>query len=210
MEALAVDLRAADQVICLGDFTGYYCAINEVIDLLRDMNAICVLGNHDYYVLNECPSGVPPGVQFGIAFAKTTLLSKHKDWMASIPLLWGGVIAGRSILLAHGSPWRPLEDYLYADSPNLPRMKEFKFDLVAFGQTHRFLQDGLGKPLLLNPGSVGQNRDQGEEAIASAVILETESMTVEHLRRSYDPTSVIAAARRANAGDWITRHLIPE
>jgi putative phosphoesterase len=172
MKAIEADLRAADHVICLGDFTGYYCEVNEVIDLLRELKAICVLGNHDYYVLNECPAGLPPGVQFGVAFAKATLHSEHKDWLARVPISWGGVVAGRSMLLTHGSPWRPLEDYLYADSLDLRRLKDFEFDLVAFGQTHRFFQDDIGKPLLLNPGSVGQNRDQGEEAMASAVILD--------------------------------------
>ncbi len=210
LHSIEADLRAADRVICLGDFTGYYCWVNEVIDLLRELNAICVLGNHDYYVLNSCPLNVPPAVEFGVAYAKATLQSKHRDWMAALPVSWGGLIGGRSILLVHGSPWQPLDEYLYADSHQLQRLKDFAFDLVAFGQTHRFFRGENGRPLLLNPGSVGQNRDRGEEAVASAVILETESMTVEHVRQSYDPTPVITLARRANAGDWITRHLIPE
>ncbi len=208
LRAIEPDLRMADRVICLGDFTGYYCDVNEVIDLLRNLNALCVLGNHDHYLLTECPAGAPPAVHFGVTFAKATLHSQHKDWMAAIPIMWAGTVAGRSILLVHGSPWRPLDDYLYVDSPNLRRLNDFQFDLIAFGQTHRFFQSNRSTPLLLNPGSVGQNRDQGEEAVASGVILETNSMTVEHLRRPYDPTSVIAAARRAGAGDWITRHLI--
>ncbi len=204
---LAVEgvLREADAVICLGDLVGYYCQVNEVLDFVRTLNAICILGNHDYFLLAGCPAPVPEAVKFGIAYADRVIFSNHRAWLARLPLTWGGLLAGKSVLAVHGSPWRPVTDYLYADSPRLAGLGEFDFDLIAFGQTHRSLFHHSKRPWLLNPGSVGQSRNNSGQA-ASAV-WDTERGTIEMIERSYDPTPVIELALENGAGDWIRTHL---
>ena len=44
--------RRYDQVIHLGDALGYGPHPREVLDALRDLDAICVLGNHDEMLLD--------------------------------------------------------------------------------------------------------------------------------------------------------------
>ena len=39
-----------EQILCLGDIAGYYCLLNECIDVLRERPVIRLLGNHDYYL----------------------------------------------------------------------------------------------------------------------------------------------------------------
>jgi predicted phosphodiesterase len=112
---------------------------------------------------------------------------------------------GFSALLVHGAPWDPLEAYLYADNPRLVELEDLDFDLVAFGQTHRALVRD-GRPILLNPGSVGQSRDAVAEACAA--VLDTETRTVERVRRRYDARPVIALARANGAGAWVEKHLV--
>jgi putative phosphoesterase len=206
LRSLADNLKAVDQVLCLGDIVGYYCEPKEVIDFLRDINALCLLGNHDFYVLHGCPPDLPPAVKFGIDFANQVLNKDERSWLASLPTLWGGNFHERSFLLSHGSPWDPLGDYLYADSGKLHLLDDFDFDLIAFGQTHRPLQRLERRPLLINPGSVGQPRDQA--SMASVVVLDTVSLATTSIRRAFDSTHVIGLARSHGAGDWVTKHLV--
>jgi predicted phosphodiesterase len=195
------ELRGADRIVCLGDMVGYYCQVNQVIDFLRDLGALCVLGNHDCYLLYGCPEYVNPAVRFGIDVAEETITPANRSWLGSLPLVWGGCLGGRSMLFVHGSPWDPISHYLYADSPRLEELNAFAFDLIACGQTHRLLLDEGQRPHRINPGSVGQPRDVATQA--SLITLDTATMTYREVRRSFDPEPVIALARTHGAGDWI-------
>jgi predicted phosphodiesterase len=206
LNALDDLLREADRVVCLGDVVGYYAQPNEVCDYLRDLKALCIRGNHDHYALTACPPHLPEGVKWGIAHAQRTLTAENLTWLASLPLSWGGFLGEMSALLVHGAPWSPLEAYLYADNPRLVELDTYEYDLVAFGQTHRALLKDGQRPLILNPGAVGQSRDGAAEACAA--VLETRTRSITLARRDYDPAPVMQLARSHGAGDWITKHLI--
>ncbi|NQT94804.1 MAG: metallophosphoesterase family protein [Lentisphaerae bacterium] len=207
LRALSDVLTEADQVLCLGDLVGYYCQVNEVIDYVRSLNALCLMGNHDNFLLHGCPSDAPPAVRFGIQFAERVIDADHCRWLASLPLVWGGFLGGRSFLLTHGSPWCPLNDYLYDDSPALAGLEAFDYDVVAFGQTHRTLLRVERRPFLLNPGSVGQPRDV--KAQACALVVDTSTMTVERVVRPFDVDAVVHLAIQNGAREWVSKHLLP-
>ena len=63
-------LEQADVIMCLGDFVGYYCEVNEVIDIMRSLDAISVLGNHDDFLLRGCKDSAPDHVKWGIEYAE--------------------------------------------------------------------------------------------------------------------------------------------
>ena len=96
LRALSDVLAEADQVLCLGDLVGYYCQVNEVIDYLRSLNALCLMGNHDNFLLHGYPPDALPAVRFGIEFADRVIDAGHRQWLASLPLAWGGFLGGRS------------------------------------------------------------------------------------------------------------------
>jgi predicted phosphodiesterase len=129
----------------------------------------------------------------------------HRAWLASLPLMWGGYLAGKSILAVHGSPWKPLTDYLYADNPGLGALASFDFDLIGFGQTHRPLLRNSRTPRLLNPGSIGQSR--ATPGKASLAIWETERDQIDMIEREYDPKPVLQMALEKGAGPWAGKHL---
>lgn len=205
LSALADVLSDADRVLFLGDLVGYYCQVNEVIETIRGLDPICVLGNHDRFLLDGCPEKEPPAVRFGIAFAAQVITPDHRQWLASLPLIWGGVLGNRSILMTHGSLWRPLTDYLYADNPLLEQLNGFDYDVITFAQTHRLFKRTESQPFLLNPGSVGQSRDI--KARACAMILDTDSLAVTTIERTFDPKPVIDLAVCHGARNWIGKHL---
>ncbi|MBK8136450.1 MAG: metallophosphoesterase family protein [Chloroflexi bacterium] len=205
LSALDEVLHQADLTVCLGDMTGYYCQPNEVCDSLRHSGALCLRGNHDHYALTETPERVPESVKWGVEFTRQHLSAENRAWLETLSPMKTEIFGGFSALLVHGAPWDALEAYLYADNPRLVELERLNYDLVAFGQTHHaLLRDG--RPILLNPGAVGQSRDGTAEACAA--LLDTETRAVELIRRRYDPQPVMALARGRGAGDWITKHLV--
>jgi len=202
-------LDSADRVVCLGDVVGYYCQVNETIDLLRQYDPICILGNHDYFLLHGCRDDASDSVRFGVEFAQRLITSQHRAWLSSLPHVWGGEIDRRSCLFFHGSPWQPIDHYLYADSPLLSDLDLFEQDLLAFGQTHRPMIRLEKRPALINPGSVGQSRNSQSYGKACAVILDTETMVAQSIMREYDMQSVVEQALEHGAGEWV-RKFLPE
>jgi predicted phosphodiesterase len=145
-------------------------------------------------------------VRFGIEYANRVITPEHRRWLENLPLVWGGKLDKCSVLLSHGSPWRPLDDYLYANNPALDKLLAFDYDLIAFGQTHRPLLIREQRPWRLNPGSVGQSRHRPSQACMA--LLDTSNMEVSLVERAYDSTNVIKQAGALGAGNWITKHLI--
>jgi Predicted phosphoesterases, related to the Icc protein len=88
LDTLMPDIARADRVVCLGDVTGYYGQPNEAVDRMRQLDALCVLGNHDHFALVGCPSGAPEAVQWGITFAQSHLTPENKAWLSTLPLTW--------------------------------------------------------------------------------------------------------------------------
>lgn len=202
---LEKDLMKADLVICLGDYVGYFCQVNEVIGAIRKLGGLCILGNHDYYMLYGCPDHVPPAVKFGIDYARSTITLENRAWLSNLPMIWGGVVGGVSVIACHGSPWDPINDYLYANSSLFGNLDEYQYDVIAFGQTHRSFIRMDRKPYLVNPGSVGQSRDK--VAVACAAILNTGTMQIQQFEYPYNAETVLESAFRNGAGDWIIKHM---
>ena len=100
-----------------------------------------------------------------------------------------------------------MEDYLYADSPLLADLDHFEFDILAFGQTHRPLIRLEKRPVLINPGSVGQSRDAKLLGKACALVLDTETMHPELIACTYDMEAVVDEAVHNGADKWARRFL---
>jgi predicted phosphodiesterase len=88
----------------------------------------------------------------------------------------------------------------------LKRLHVFDCDVIAFGQKHRTMMHLEQRPCLLDPGSVGQARDL--KAVACALIVDTETLTVEKIGRPFDPAVVIRLAKANGAGEWVNKYLL--
>ena len=105
------------------------------------------------------------------------------NWLKSLPISLAIKVDNLSILCCHGSPWNPINGYIYEDSDLFSKMQDFKYDIIALGHTHRQYLN-LGNPIVFNPGSLGQSRDR--EGIACAKILCTTTAKFEHIYLNYD------------------------
>ena len=158
-----------DELICLGDSVYEYRFSNEVVRLLKDRGAHTILGNHEEGFLG------PQGVR-----------ARQPDWIDRSLLQWlaerpGRLeldIGGKKLLLVHSTPWEPQGAYVYPHDPSLARFEEAGADFVLYGHTHHQVVRRVGKALVINPGSAGEARDQGNGRQLSCALLDTVSEEV--------------------------------
>lgn len=176
-----------ERIISLGDVAGYYCYINECINLCREYDIINILGNHDYYLIsgNGCPRSYSANVC--LKYQMDSISKENRKWLEDSITLYDE----KSISLRHGGWADPLDEYLY----------DFSFDMIKgynqriFGSGHTHIQKLVESEwkIYFNPGSVGQPRDYDARA-AYALINDDGSVTLK--RCAYPIEETIEEMRR--------------
>jgi predicted phosphodiesterase len=200
LEALEAVLRAisaqgVDEVWCLGDIVGYGPNPKECLDLVERNCSLCLLGNHDWAVLNS------PVSFNSIA---TRMIYRTKEWLQTNEnsserdkQRWAFIeerplreIRGE-FLMVHASPRAELSEYILPSDVQYDRTKLNEIlsmveRYCAVGHTHvpcciteeleLTVPDGNGftieldeRKAVVNTGSVGQPRD-GDNRACYAVV----------------------------------------
>jgi predicted phosphodiesterase len=201
----ALQYRAYDRVVVLGDIVGYGANPNEVVDLVRDLNPIAMVrGNHDKVV-----SGVEDGELFSAHALQAARWSRRQITpgnSAYLKNLAQGPIEVNSLFsIAHGSPLDE-DEYLVYEEDAEPQFRGFRTPVCFFGHTHipvifaltgesQLLYDfpageqsleldlSGARRYLINPGSVGQPRDGNP--LGSFAVFDSDQKTVQFLRYEY-------------------------
>lgn len=194
-----LESRSPDMWLCLGDIVGYGPNPVECIKLVRDMNMKCVLGNHDAGVIGKIPLGVFRNPNRKLIKETQKILSdKDKEWLANLPLT---LIAEDDRWLAvHASPKNP-QNWEYLDSAfkMRPLFADLNQQICFIGHTHRpgivseeiGLKDfKAGQKYFINPGSVGQSRD--DDLRASCTYIDLKNFTHENIRVEFDLNKVLS------------------
>jgi putative phosphoesterase len=155
-----------DELLCAGDVVEQFRFSNEAVALLRERGARCVLGNHDLVLLS------PHGER---ARSAAHIDPNLVQWLAEQPTSLELDVDGKRLLLTHASPFAPYTEYIYPHSPDLQRMQGLDVDYVVLGHTHVQMVKRVGRPLVINPGSVGQARDHSNGRQLSYAVLDTAS-----------------------------------
>lgn len=179
-------------IISLGDIAGYYCMINECITLCREYDIVNILGNHDQYLISgtECPRSMSANIC--LEYQRKIITPDNFEWLKkSLPMYreddrW----------FVHGGWHDYLDEYVkdfnFIDSPD-PSVKIF-----ASGHSHMQSLQGYNGIAYVNPGSVGQPRDEDPRA-AFAIIDEAGQVSLH--RVEYDIDTIAAAMRNAGFED---------
>lgn len=188
----------------LGDFVGYYYWPRECLDEIEDWPNDAIAGNHDkllYSVARNSTALAKLTAQYGNGHkvACTTLSNNQLLWLGNLPDRLTVSVAGKTVLLCHGSPWS-LDDYIYPDAPAdvVEQMKEAPHDVVFFGHTHYQTLWAEGTICVANPGSVGQPRDRRPGA--QWLLWEPNSGEIQHRCEQYDITEVAETCRLRDPG----------
>jgi diadenosine tetraphosphatase ApaH/serine/threonine PP2A family protein phosphatase len=165
-----------EEVWCLGDVVGYGPDPHECIELLRQCNHVCVAGNHDWAVIGKVDtSDFNPDAVAACQWTARQLSAEDVSYLRNLPL----VIQRGDFTLVHGSPRRPVEEYLLSTSNAKENFAFFQTKFCLVGHSHvslffKYDESGacsysefspnvglvLGKSrLIINPGGVGQPRD---------------------------------------------------
>lgn len=194
-----IDRLGCDKIFCLGDICGYYCQINECIDLLCARKVHCLLGNHDHYLVSStsCNSKT---VKLCIEFQKKIIVPSHLDWLRTLVPFYDSF----PFSMRHAGWNDPLEERI--SSFTFPPADTFPARYYFSGHSHIPLlqQSPDSLRMYCNPGSVGQPRD-GDPRASFAVLHQNGEISLH--RVSYNIDVISQAMKQAGLGDWIWKCL---
>ncbi len=224
-EAVLRDAGSFDTLWCLGDVVGYGPQPAECITRLREFNPVCLAGNHDMAVVGKTALwDFSTDAQEIIFWTRHKLKTPELDWLNTLPDKPLNI--GHNITLVHGSPRDPVWEYLTDPALAKENLEHFETNFCLNGHTHypvifrkpwddwRVLEEmpRVETPIhlnldrmLINPGSVGQPRD--EDPRAAYATLDTESMTFTFKRAQYDVAAVQKLMKELKFSNRLIRRL---
>lgn len=213
LEAVLEDANDVDATWCLGDVIGYGPDPNECVEVVRNLpNLVCLQGNHDKAAIGGIDTSTfNPKAQTAIRWTQQVLTSETKTYLEELPSL----LEVEGVTLAHGSPRQPSWEYVMDTYTATMNFSHFETKSCLVGHTHfpvvftlfennslvraRILSAGeevsIAGRAILNPGSVGQPRD--EDNRASYAIFDLEENTWTNHRVSYDIKAVQKRMKKA-------------
>ena len=214
MSGLDAALKASegrwDRVACLGDIVGYGPDPNEVVDKIRELNAVTIRGNHDKAGSGlEDASDFNPVARSAAIWTHEELRPDNLDYLLNLPT---GPVQIDGITLVHGA-LHDEDEYVFTQAQALDGLLDAPTPLIFFGHTHiqggfilrgdtvepirlkvpldaKFVEIPIeqGTNYLVNPGSIGQPRDGDPRA--GFVIADLDSKKIEFWRITYDIAAV--------------------
>lgn len=211
-----------DALWCLGDTVGYGPQPNECIALLRGYEHRTVAGNHDLAACGKM--GTEEFNEAATAAAQWTseqLSDASREFLESLSM----IEQESDFTLVHGSLRWPEWEYLLSTEQAQVQFELQKTPYSIVGHSHlpfvcaegerappRLSPAGDGERidltstrLILNPGSVGQPRDNDPRA--SYVLCDTEAVVVTFHRVEYDIAATQEAMARARLPEWLSERL---
>lgn len=167
LEAVLEDMPEVDRIICAGDLVGFGPQPNEVIETISSNNITTVLGNHDNAVVNEKFSSLDERAERVARWTRAKLEKNNLNFLKKLDKTVEIEEEGYEIYIAHGSPRKPLKEYIYPGTSNRALVKMTQTtdsDIVVLGHTHIPLEQMIQGKLIINPGAVGQPRDRNPKA----------------------------------------------
>jgi len=200
LESVLAEIKRikCEQIICLGDMVGYYCMINECIELLKKDNVECILGNHDYYLIHNKQCSRSKTVNLCLNHQKRIIKSRNRAWLRDLPLS----IENSKSSFVHGGWNNYLEEYLCDVSVDYFIDKKQKYFFS--GHTHKQCLIQFGDKTYCNPGSVGQPRD-GDSRAAFAVLDDSGKIYLKRVEYKID--AICQAMMILGYGDYIYKNL---
>lgn len=182
----------ADINIFLGDLCGYYFDQKEIFLMLQTIpQLIAIKGNHDliFSLIINKDEEIRQTYLKKYGSSMENLLGGDAEqlnqWLSSLPESYIQTDSG--FALYHGSPWDPVNGYVYPDS-SFEKFLDYPSSLFVLGHTHYPMVRIIDDKLIVNPGSLGQPRHGG---LPTYAIIDCTSKKVIFREISYDKTDLI-------------------
>jgi len=193
-----LDKEAVGRIFCLGDMVGYNANPVECLQLIQEMNALCVAGNHDYAAVGLTSTDYfNPVARLAAIWSGKQLGAEQQAFIKELPL----VRKLGEITLVHATLPDPEEwGYILSEEDADDCFESLETTFCFVGHSHLpgvfeegvglvFADEGIfqlkeGTRYIINVGSVGQPRDGNPKA--SFVLFDQEKRLVDFRRLSYD------------------------
>lgn len=202
-EAVIEAAGEVDGVWHLGDVVGYGPKPGECIDRLVGLNPrASLIGNHDWAAIGRLQlDEFNPVARFATYWTTAQLTTPQMQYLESLP----NRLIDEEWMLVHASPRHPIWEYVYTARASRENFELFDTPVCFLGHTHvqLFISEAMANedraPMqpddgdsitiqddryIVNPGSVGQPRDNNPDA--AFAIYDTETRTVTFRRTPYD------------------------
>jgi putative phosphoesterase len=192
LDAVLDAMPGVDLLVNAGDVVGYNPWPAECVAAVRDRAVPSVMGNHDRETARSGRVRFNRMANAGVEYAREQLSDEQRAWLADLPDR--RTVADGRVRVVHGHPANP-DRYTYPEEFS-PAMLDGE-DLLVTGHTHvqghRTFDDGV----VMNPGSVGQPRDEDPRAAYAVVDLSDDPPAVDERRVEYDVERVVGAVETA-------------
>ncbi len=208
-----------NDIVCLGDVVGYGPAPDKCLELVETNCSVCIRGNHEEAVLDPTRvAGFNSMARHALRWTRNILGQRHTKMITAMPLV---EYIDESVMCIHDCPTPASNSYVHDSVMATRAFRGFDTQICLIGHTHvpamfevaslnpedelapadiaSFTPvDGVEIILeedcryVLNPGSVGQPRDNDPRASFAVLDLDRRRYVVH--REEYD----IAAARNAS------------
>ena len=180
LEAVLEDAAGRyDAVWCLGDTVGYGPEPDACVAWVKSAAAATVIGNHDWAALGRMDvEDFNPEARRAVIWTREHLSADSLEWLGGLS---SQPVERDNFTLTHASPRDPIWEYVLYPSVASDNFADFNTPFCLVGHTHvpalhivvdgetkaRPLQPTFNQPMalkqgwrgILNPGSVGQPRD---------------------------------------------------
>jgi putative phosphoesterase len=201
----SVEQERVDIVISAGDVVGYGPFPNEVVARFREKDILGIQGNHDKAVLENSVHGMNPAAAEAVRWTARIISAESADYLASLPPRRIFDLDDRKTGLFHGSP-RDDDEYVYEADASPDLMEMCGCELLISGHTHIPYVKQMEQGLMLNPGAVGQPRDNDPRA--AYALYDTQSGGAEVRRVEYDIEKVVLAVKEAGLPRFLGERLL--
>ena len=187
---------SVDLLIFGGDIFGYYYGQNEILSTLRrQKKCICLLGNHDKYFLDLVDGKIEEDYlveRYGNSYRNIVTRTSDCDlnFLRSLKSRYDVYEDDLHLVFVHGSIDDSINGRVYPDTQIDDLAPYDGIDYVFMGHTHHKLFHQLRNgTFLINPGSIGQQRDGKGCTYA---VFNTETEECKFLEVSYDKDMLVS------------------
>ena len=191
--------RRADAVYALGDFGAFGPHPDRTVEILREARVPAIQGNYEESLssgADDCHCGYTDPrdnafAQVSYDYTRARTRPEHKAWMGTLPGHIRLVIAGRRVLLCHGSP-RKINEFLWETTTPAAfverTLREAEADVVVCTHTglHWSRLDGNGRGVV-NAGALGRPANDGRTNVWMTILEEQGGrLAATHVPVAYD------------------------
>ncbi|MCK4635026.1 MAG: metallophosphoesterase family protein [Candidatus Aenigmarchaeota archaeon] len=178
---------AVNYILCAGDVVGIGPYPNEVCNFLRGIeHVVSVKGDFDQAVVDGNLRGIDPLLAETMKWTREVISKDNMDFLCDLDGYRSLKLGRFNVLLLHGSP----ADYLNGEITKMESLENIQkhfedtgADIIVCGQGHLPFVKEHNNKFIINPGSVGQPKDDISKA--SYVFVDTDTMEISFQRVKY-------------------------